>query len=234
MNIINLRQARKSAGLTQQQAADAIGVVQSAYKNYEQGNREPKGDILVKLADLFGVTTDYLLGRNTEELNYIDKLEREFNMNAIEKKILENYFNLPNDTRQNITNFLDKAIKGSTYLSKGEANLNSSENRNPDTYKRIKQRRKELGLSAESIAEMLDISAATMYRYENNEIKKIPIGTLKPLAAILHTTPEYLMGCSDSNIFLVNDDSFAVFNDMTNEQIKQTIEYANFLKFNSK
>lgn len=105
MNIINLRQARKSAGLTQQQAADAIGVVQSAYKNYEQGNREPKGDILVKLADLFGVTTDYLLGRNTEELNNIDKLEREFNMNAIEKKILENYFNLPNDTRQNITNF---------------------------------------------------------------------------------------------------------------------------------
>ena len=77
MNIINLRQARKSAGLTQQQAADAIGVVQSAYKNYEQGNREPKGDILVKLADLFGVTTDYLLGRNTEELNNIDKLERE-------------------------------------------------------------------------------------------------------------------------------------------------------------
>ena len=67
MNIEHLKTARKKSGLTQQEVANAIGVVQSAYKNYEQGNREPKGDTVVMLANLFHVTTDYLLGRNTDK-----------------------------------------------------------------------------------------------------------------------------------------------------------------------
>jgi transcriptional regulator with XRE-family HTH domain len=73
-----------------------------------------------------------------------------------------------------------------------------------EIYERIKQRRKEIGLSAEKVAEKLGISPATMYRYENNEIKKFPIDILKPLADVLHTTPSYLMGWTDivSNIVL--------------------------------
>ncbi len=59
---------------------------------------------------------------------------------------------------------------------------------------RIKQRRKELGISPESIADALKVSRATVYRYESNEIKKLPIDTLAPLAKILKTTPAYLMG----------------------------------------
>ena len=111
MNTENLKTARKKAGLTQQQVADAIGVVQSAYKNYEQGNREPKGGVMVKLADLLGVTTDYLLGRNTGELNNIDKLEREFNMSALEKRILEGYLDLSDDMRGNFMEFLQKSVQ---------------------------------------------------------------------------------------------------------------------------
>lgn len=64
---------------------------------------------------------------------------------------------------------------------------------------RIKHRRKELGLSAEYIAEKLGLSPATIYRYESKEIKKFPTDVLVPLAKVLHTTPEYLMGWSDSN-----------------------------------
>lgn len=62
---------------------------------------------------------------------------------------------------------------------------------------RIKQRRKELDLDADYIAQQLGISRATYYRYESKEIEKIPISALAPLAKILRTTPQYLMGWSD-------------------------------------
>ncbi len=63
---------------------------------------------------------------------------------------------------------------------------------------RIKQRRKELGLSAEYVAEQLKLSPATIYRYESKDIKKFPTEVLEPLSRILHTTPEYLMGWSNN------------------------------------
>lgn len=63
---------------------------------------------------------------------------------------------------------------------------------------RIKQRRKELGLSAEYIASQLNLSPATIYRYESKDIKKFPTEILEPLAKVLHTTPEYLMGWSNN------------------------------------
>ncbi len=63
-----------------------------------------------------------------------------------------------------------------------------------EIYERIKQRRKEIGLSAEYVAEQLGVSPATIYRYENNYIKKFPTDILEPLAKILRTTPTYLMG----------------------------------------
>jgi len=62
----------------------------------------------------------------------------------------------------------------------------------------MKARRKELGLSAETVAEKLDISPATVYRYEKGDIDKIPGDILQPLASILHTTPAYLMGWEEA------------------------------------
>lgn len=62
------------------------------------------------------------------------------------------------------------------------------------TGKRIKERRKQLGISADDIAEELAISRATVYRWENGDIDKIPITVIKTLAILLHTTPAYLMG----------------------------------------
>lgn len=66
-----------------------------------------------------------------------------------------------------------------------------------EIYERIKQTRKKLGLSAEQVAEKLCVSPATIYRYENKDIKKFPTDILEPLAKIYGVTPEYLMGWSD-------------------------------------
>ncbi len=66
------------------------------------------------------------------------------------------------------------------------------------TGQRIKDRRKAIGLSAERLAEMLGVSPATIYRYENGDIEKVPGDRLGPIASALNTTPAYLMGWEDS------------------------------------
>lgn len=59
---------------------------------------------------------------------------------------------------------------------------------------RIKARREELGLSVGELAELLNKSRATIYRYENGDIEDMPITVLEPLAKALNTTPAYIMG----------------------------------------
>lgn len=67
-----------------------------------------------------------------------------------------------------------------------------------DIGERIKKRRKELGLSAEQIAEKLGVSPATIYRYESNDIMNMRIDKLEPIAKVLRTTPAYLMGWDEA------------------------------------
>ena len=63
-------------------------------------------------------------------------------------------------------------------------------------HERIKRLRKQNNLSVDEIIKKLNISRATYYRYESNEIEKLPLTILEPLANILNTTPAYLMGWS--------------------------------------
>ena len=60
---MNLRQLRKAKKLSQQQVADILNVSQRTYSGYECETSEPSILILTKLADFYGVTIDYLVGR---------------------------------------------------------------------------------------------------------------------------------------------------------------------------
>ena len=62
---------------------------------------------------------------------------------------------------------------------------------------RIKQRRKQLNISADDVARLLKISRSTVFRYENGRIRKVPADILEKLAEILLTTPAYLIGSLD-------------------------------------
>lgn len=65
---------------------------------------------------------------------------------------------------------------------------------------RIKQRRLEIGLSVDKLADIIGKNRATIYRYESNDIEKFPLDILYPLADALHTTPAYLMGWEDGTL----------------------------------
>ena len=58
-----LRDLREDNDLTQRQLATMLSMAQPQYIRYEQGTRDIPTDILIRLADIYNVSTDYLLGR---------------------------------------------------------------------------------------------------------------------------------------------------------------------------
>ena len=65
-----LKSLRIEKKLTQKQVADRIGLAISAVSSYESGTRYPSYDVLVKLARIFHVSTDYLLNKtNTRNID---------------------------------------------------------------------------------------------------------------------------------------------------------------------
>ena len=57
-----LSKLRKAKKLNQEQASELLGISRSTYANYEVGAREPSLALLKKMAKVFGVSADYLLG----------------------------------------------------------------------------------------------------------------------------------------------------------------------------
>jgi len=60
---LKIKQLRAEKKKTQEELGKIIGVTTSMIGMYEMGVRRPSYEVLIKLADYFGVTTDYLLGR---------------------------------------------------------------------------------------------------------------------------------------------------------------------------
>lgn len=86
---------RESKKLTKKQVADAIGVTERAYITYEYGQRDVSTDTLQKLADFYGVTTDYLLGREPAPDPFAD-----LNLNKeSEEDVIDKYMSLPPNIR---------------------------------------------------------------------------------------------------------------------------------------
>ena len=64
---LNIKDIRLRKGLTQSDVATALGVSSVVYSRYETGKRQPSIDMLIQMADIFGVTVDFLLGRQDIE-----------------------------------------------------------------------------------------------------------------------------------------------------------------------
>lgn len=107
--------------------------------------------------------------------------------------------------------------------------------------KRIKLRRKELGMSADKLGELIGKNRATVFRYENGDIERMPIDIIEPIAEALMTTPAYLMGWENeqkkndalADIVLrlrTDDELFDVVNAICNLDKEKLSSLAVFLK----
>ncbi len=70
-----LRSYRKQKKMTQQEVAARIGLQRSTYSRYEEGTNRPSWKVLIKLADLYGITMDELVGRRTRSSHSVREVE---------------------------------------------------------------------------------------------------------------------------------------------------------------
>ena len=61
-----LRECRQKKGLSQKDAAKEMDIVFRSYRRYECGDSEPTLSVLIKMADFYGVSIDYLAGRTEQ------------------------------------------------------------------------------------------------------------------------------------------------------------------------
>lgn len=77
-----LKSLRVSEGLTQKQLADKLGISKNAVSYYEKSLRCPSSDVLIRVARVFRVSADFLLGldndKQTFDLSELNEKEREF------------------------------------------------------------------------------------------------------------------------------------------------------------
>lgn len=79
MNTTNMKNLRKENKKSQEEIAKKIDTSQANYGKIENGNIEPGIDKLIKLADYYNVSMDYLIGRPFgNEIGYLSKEELEF------------------------------------------------------------------------------------------------------------------------------------------------------------
>lgn len=84
-----LKTLRKEHRLTQQELADKSGISRSNINTWELGKSLPLPDGLIALADAFGCTVDYLLGRESEEGVIV--VSGDFNLSETEKTLIKDF-----------------------------------------------------------------------------------------------------------------------------------------------
>lgn len=89
---------------------------------------------------------------------------------------------------------------------------------------KLKQRRQEMNVSVDELAQKLNVSRTTIYRYEKGEISKMPTETLEKIARILNTTPAYFMGWSDKPE--VKSNILSIYNQLEQPRQEKVIDFA--------
>lgn len=95
-----LKKLRSEKNMVQKDIAKVLNITTSAYGFYEQGKRTPDQETLIKLADFFDVSIDYLLGK-TDIRNYA------INEPTVALHSDNDYDDLPQEAKDEINNFID-------------------------------------------------------------------------------------------------------------------------------
>lgn len=74
---VRIKELRTAHNLTQVEFGNKLSVAKQTVSNWENNNIQPSIDMLIKIADFFGVSTDYLLGRNNDNSLDISSLTEE-------------------------------------------------------------------------------------------------------------------------------------------------------------
>lgn len=105
----NLKSIRKERGLTVKEVVDGTGIPMRTYQNYEYMEREIGAGALQKLADFYGVTTDYLLGR-PDAKEPADPIASLPTVDEMEKDLFREWLDLDEASRKAFLDVLRKIV----------------------------------------------------------------------------------------------------------------------------
>lgn len=106
--IQNLKILRNKKGISQQKLADAIGVSQQSINKYENHKIEPDIDTLIKIADFFETSVDYLIGHT--DIDHIIEEVTPCTLNDEEIQIINSYRKLSQKQKAGIQGVLNSYI----------------------------------------------------------------------------------------------------------------------------
>lgn len=98
----NLKNLRKEKKLSQKELSEILKISQSVICDYENNKVDPTTNVLLKYADFFGVSTDYLLGRENDEGNIITVAP---DLSSEEQRLLDYYRALPPELRAGVMSY---------------------------------------------------------------------------------------------------------------------------------
>lgn len=116
--LARLKGLRKKHKIIQADIAVAIKVSRQAYNNYESGKRQPDISTLALIADFFGVSTDYLLGRTQSGVlkeNYVSLESEREHLSDEEYLLALNYRKLDIEDRADIRGYLNGKLSAEKY-----------------------------------------------------------------------------------------------------------------------
>lgn len=105
-----LAKLRKEKGNTQEEIAKYLGVTRPAYTAYERNTRTPDYELLKKIADYYNVSTDYLLGHETKDIDSMTEEEIDEEIKEIMREVNVWYKDEPKDKKEKLI-MLRKIIK---------------------------------------------------------------------------------------------------------------------------
>lgn len=97
----NLKKLREEAGVSQKTLAESIGVSQQSINKYENHNIEPDIETLIRIAEFFNTSIDYIVG-HTDVRRKIEVVHT-FELNDEEEKMLVGYRKLNRKQKKSIT-----------------------------------------------------------------------------------------------------------------------------------
>ena len=106
-----LRMLRKQCRLTQQQVADRLSLHRTTYTKYETGVVAPDREALVRLSELFGVSVDYLVGREAEVVAVAEGSGEVIHLSLQEQKMLQMYRQLTYAEQQELLQKVQKSYQ---------------------------------------------------------------------------------------------------------------------------
>ena len=112
----NIKKLRKAHHLTQKDLSMQLGLTPKMISFYENDERIPPADILIKLSQIFGVSTDFLLGISNKTLN--ESNSKTIVVSLDEDFLLSQYKKLDDEFKEIIISDIKKYIKLQEYKPK--------------------------------------------------------------------------------------------------------------------